>query len=67
MAMNDTNDIISGFIGALLGMVSVLYIAPESDFNLAELLRKISYALIPVLYGLISGYIVDTFIEEESL
>lgn len=55
--------IISGIIGTLLGLSSILFVDSQNAINTAEILRKSSFTLIPVLYGLISGYIVDTFIE----
>lgn len=57
--------IVSGIIGTLLGLISVFSLTPPDMLTTASLLKKVSGCLIATVYGLISAYIVDTFIEEK--
>lgn len=57
--------IVSGIIGTLLGLISVFSLTPPDMITTAVLLKKVSGCLIATVYGLISAYIVDTFIEEK--
>jgi flagellar motor component MotA len=56
--------IASGILGTLIGFISIFSIDATDVLTASAILRKVSGCLVSTLYGVLSAYIIDTFIQE---
>ena len=56
--------IVSGVLGTLLGFISVFGMSPVGVLKASVVLGKLSACFVPIFYGFLFAYIIDTLIYE---